>query len=62
MTHMQTKLNKNQINKLARRFLLSSKFYKQIDLSTIMILYPESYMEFIECIGEKEYKDSVGQA
>lgn len=59
---MQTRLSKTQIAKLARRYFVSSKYFKQVDLSTIMILYPESFHEFVDYIGEKEYNDTVGQA
>lgn len=59
---MQQKLDKEQVRKLAKRYTLSTPYYKRIDLISIMIIYPENYLEFVELIGKNEYEKAVGLA
>lgn len=62
MTHTRTKLSKNEIIKLGKRYLISTKYYQQLDLISIMMIYPESFEEFVGYIGDEAYKKAAGVA
>ena len=62
MTHMQTKTNDMKVETLIRTFYRISDFSKTRYIATVMLSYPELYLEFISNLDEKAYKKAVASA